>query len=383
MQGVLDNIAGLENMTSSANLEKTGVHENPLCKADFRPDARIVCAGDTVNFTDISYHNVQNRTWIFHGGDPFFSLNESKPSIRYPNPGLYDVDLKVEQGNDSLSVKKEELIRVLDPIGDPTPYIEDMEVDPIEGEKIFPTDGYEGSQWGHTDRTGASGHSALLFENYLAEEGETYSFETRSIDASSESAIALSFKVAYREKDADDQEQLKVYANKGCSEAWSLRKVLGSDQLKNGPPKNSFYDAEENGAWKTFTVIHPLSFGYNTEGLRFKFSFFSDGGNNIYIDDINVAHPDELSLNNRKAPLNLEVYPNPTEEELYIRAKGTDAFEYSLKDATGRTLLSDKTERDPEGHREELAVGDLSSGIYFLHIRTDEGVEAVRKIVVR
>ncbi len=382
MKAVLNNVTGLQTLTSSQNLEATGVHENPLCKAAFDQDQRIVCAGDSVQFFDRSFHGIQKRNWTFFGAAPFFGQGSSSPKTSYPNPGLYDVELEVHQGSDSLSVKKEDLIRVLEPVGDTLPYREDMEIDPIANETVFPRQGFNGIQWVHTDRTGASGTSSLLLENYLAPPGKSYSFETRTIDASNDSAVALSFKVAYRKKEPSDQDKLKVYASEGCGAPWDLRKTINSYELSNGPPQSSYYKAE-SANWKKYQVVNPLSFGYNVEGLRFKFTFESEGGNNIYIDDINVVKPSALSVEQEKAPLDVEVFPNPAENELFYRVKDEASFSYSLKDASGRTLISEEMPKNSGGERHRIDVKGLSAGLYFLHFHRDDRADLIRKVILR
>ncbi|MFB6258053.1 MAG: M43 family zinc metalloprotease [Flavobacteriales bacterium] len=383
MKGVLDNINGLQNLVSTSNLEATGVHTDPLCKADLKAEKRIICAGESIQFRDLSYHKIQERTWIFSGGDPFFSVNDPKPVITYQNPGLYDVQLEVRQGNDTASVHEEGLIRVLDSTGTPVPYKEDMEDRPIANEQLFPRESFGSTEWALTDRTGASGNSSLIFENYLATPGESYEVETRPIDASGVSDVALSFKVAYRQTDSSDQDVLKVYASNSCGSSWSLRKILSADELRNGPPKDAFYLAEGETTWKTFRVEQPLAFGYNVEGLRFKFRLESDGGNNIYLDDINVAHPDVLSIEEGSSSLGVDLYPNPSTDKVTLRMEGGNAFTLKLRDASGRTLRKRRIAAKNGQRKERISVKELSAGLYFLHFERGGRTQQVQKLMVR
>jgi hypothetical protein len=336
-----------------------------------------------VHFQDLSYHGVRKRTWILPGASPFFSIDKEDPSSSYPDEGLYDVELTVQQGNDRLTVRKEDHIRVLDPVGNSAPIQENMENAPIKKGRIIPRDGIDGRRWTMTDRTGASGEHSLLLENYYANEDESFEFETRSIDASQESSIALSFKVAYRQEQESDRDELEVYASSDCGLSWSKRGTFGADEMKTGKPTSAYYKAEDEGNWKTLRIEQPLQFGYNVKGLRFRFRFISDGGNNVYIDDINVAHPDVLSIGEEEAdPPELELHPNPASETVRFRVEGKGSFEYSLKDAAGRKLRKGRSSNG-KGQEHRLPIDDLSSGLYFLHIQHEKGEESVRKLMVR
>lgn len=378
MKGVLTNIEGLETLVSDSNMKFTGVREDPLCKADFEADKRIVCKDDSVSFNDLSYHKIDKRSWIFHGGAPFFAVGQKNPRIAYEKPGLYNVELTVDQGNSSLNAEKKELIRVIDDIGDPTPFNEDMESDPVKKARILPLMGYDGMKWRMSDRFGASGDRSMIFENYLAEDGKEYDFETASIDASNDTSVALEFKVAYRKRTSNDNDRIEVFASKGCEKGWSQRGSFSATQMASGSPTNNYYEPSASD-WKTFRIETPLNFGYNVEGLRFKFRFITDGGNNIYVDDINVSRPDALSVekDSEKDP-QLSLYPNPATDRVQLKLSGNEkARNYSLRDGTGRVLREGSVEKGTE-----LDVSGMSAGVYFVEVQ-GEGQRTVKKLVLR
>lgn len=381
MKSALSNISGLQKLTSSENLEFTGVREDPLCKVDFRVQERIVCEGDSVHFQDHSFHDIDERTWIFHGGEPFFTLDQVNPKIHYPDPGLYDVELTVSQGWDSLKLHEEDHIRVLDGEGIPSPFMENMEEDPIKNARILPRQSTDGTEWTRTERVGASGQASLLFENDLASSGRNYAFETTTIDASDDSSVAISFKVAYRQKEEQSDETLKVYASKGCGANWSLRGVFNSNQLRTGPVRNSYFTYPDESEWKTLSIVDPLDFDYNVEGLRFRFEFESGGGNNIYIDDINVADPEVLSTNEGVSEdVELELYPNPAKERVHVDLNGMgEGARYELKESSGRSVKEGRF----TGQNRTIDIGSLSSGLYFLEVKGKRDRPMVKKLLIR
>ncbi len=384
MKTALNNINGLEKLTSSQNLKMTGVQKNPLCRVDLRAEPRIVCTGQKVQFKDRSYHGIEQRRWTFHKGTPFFALNDPLPEVSYQKPGLYDVELEVRQGKDTLAVHEKDFIRVLDAKGAGTPYKEDMEGKPVQRGKVMPLPSSDGTEWAHTERTGASGHSSFILENYYATKGGHYELVTETIDASDLDPVALSFKVAYRQIDSDNKGKLKVFAQKSCNGVWDIRKTFDVADLLSGKPMKGYYKNPDPQDWKTLRVKQTLSAGYNVEGLRFKFQFISDGGNNIYIDDINIADANVLSVKEaEKSPFAVDVHPNPADKRVRIRVKGEGTVEQSLRDATGRTIRKRLLEGKGEVHDHALSVQELSPGLYFLHFKAANGGSKLKKLLVR
>ena len=73
--------------------------------ADFQADNTHVCAGTTVNFTDLSANNPTQWSWTFTGGTPSTSTSQN-PSVTYNTAGTYQVELTVtnSSGSDTKTV---------------------------------------------------------------------------------------------------------------------------------------------------------------------------------------------------------------------------------------------------------------------------------------
>lgn len=80
--------------------------------ADFEADLTTVAVGETVSFTDLSSNNVTSWTWDF--GDNT-SSNEENPTHTYTEPGVYTVELTVENGTNSATETKTDYITVISP----------------------------------------------------------------------------------------------------------------------------------------------------------------------------------------------------------------------------------------------------------------------------
>lgn len=127
------------NGTSSSTLYKIDFTENetgfacgsqgkmlrkdPPLGADFEADETVICAGGTVQFTDLST-SATSWSWTFEGGTPNFSLDQN-PSVVYTTPGIYDVTLTVSDGVGYSTLTRQDYISVLEiplqanaPVGD-------------------------------------------------------------------------------------------------------------------------------------------------------------------------------------------------------------------------------------------------------------------------
>ena len=107
--------------------------------------------------------------------------------------------------------------------------------------------------------------------------------------------------------------------------------------------------------------------------VRFKFQFSSAGGNNIYIDDINIGGVTAYEEVFRKL-LNLSIKPNPVNFQTALRFEllGTAKVSYSIKDITGRTVYEKQIGVLNEGQYEYKIENDLASGLYLLDLNINE-----------
>ena len=120
--------------------------------------------------------------------------------------------------------------------------------------------------------------------------------------------------------------------------------------------------------------------------VRFKFEFTSGGGNNIYIDDINIGGV--VGLNELANIASFTVYPNPTSSSAQITfnlVKNVDVLSIKVRNAVGQEVTN-------VINGQSFAAGDytlnidnerkLSSGIYFIEFEAD-GFVKVQKLVIQ
>ena len=110
------------------------------------------------------------------------------------------------------------------------------------------------------------------------------------------------------------------------------------------------------------------------------FEFTSDGGNNLYFDDINIYKGDPsddliAGLQDEPPYSPLTIYPNPTTGQLNILIPTIDNNEAMIEvtELSGKVVQQKKIALLSGDNAVKLDLGALSNGIYFIHVNSAEG----------
>ena len=284
MKGVIQNYSQLQNLVSESNLTAVGV--NDLTVADFSPSKVVFCAGELIGYSDDSQHGQCNWDWSFEGGSPATS-NEQYPVVRYWNPGLYDVSLSVDNTVVTKSKSIADYILVVDPSQGFLPFSEDFENTSLPNNNwlIHNPDG-DSKMWQHSTTTGYNSSSSAMMNNVNNTSGNMDQLILGGFDLSSISLATFKFKVAFAQRDAADNDILRLYVSPDCGGIWYIRWAKTGSQLATVPAQFPVFTPSSDNDWVEYSVN--LSSTLLSESILFKFEFESNGGNNLYIDDINI-----------------------------------------------------------------------------------------------
>ncbi len=383
MQATLTGFPELVNLVSPANLIATGVDvPATLCRAEFDANYKVVCAGDSVQFTDMSFNNVVSRNWTFAGGDPAVSTDEN-PLVVYNTPGIYDVGLAVGDGLTTIDTIKSQYMMVLPTNGYQTPYVEGFEnagTLPNNDWVLNNVDG--GTTWQLTTIASYSGDYSIRLFNVINGSGNLDEIYSNTIDLSDADSIALSFKVAYAPRTSSSNDFLKIYVSNDCGRSWSLRRNLGSSTMATVPAQLQPFTPSGQNEWMQVDVTN-ISTAYAVENFRFKFAFESGNGNNVYIDDINIEGLVGIE-DSFKESINFAVYPNPLEEGSVVgfTLQNNANIVIDVLDITGRTVAELYRGNMQAGQHQQSLQNTLQGGIYFVRVQVDEQV-ATEKVIIR
>jgi PKD repeat protein len=316
---LLNNTAQRNNLWSAANLESTGVLNPPLCVAAFSSSQFTICTGDTVAFFDDSYHNVISWTWDFGDGqtlsgtDPLVHKN---PAHSYAEPGVYNVSLTVSNGVQSLSTTQSAFVRVLSAAMMQAPLVEGFEGD-WPGNWI--TNNPNGDEtWEITPNAFYSGSKSLRLRNFNIDAGNVDELYTATIDLTGATAASISYRWAWANRTSTTDDRFRISASADCGVTWSMRKLhKGLTNLPTATASNTFFVPAGPDDWSE-TTIDLINAQWFNDRFRVKFDFTGYGGNNLYLDDINITAEFPTGVHEAKPIFFFNVYPNPSDDEMML-----------------------------------------------------------------
>ena len=367
------------------NLQATGVSDDgELCAAVFSSNATIVCAGTAISFEDESFHNVISRTWSFPGGTPSTSTDPD-PVVIYDEAGTYPVTLTVSDGTSSITTTSDQQVVVLPVPGSNSPLQESFEtIDQFSGSDWSVIGTEDGNTYVVTPAASYSGQRSARLSNDSWMDGEVNELISGTFDMSEADNVSITFRYAYAQRNNSNDDRLRVYVSANCGETWSLRKQLrGTTDLSTAPDNNGSFvpNGPDQWGYAEVTNIAPSTF---TGEFRFKFHFESDGGNNLYLDDINVNGMPVSVGEIEAVTTGLAVVPNPANDQaqLHFDLINADHTRIDLLDVLGRTIATLHDGQLAAGaQRFDLPVEDLRSGIYFVRLQNGARSDVVRFVV--
>ena len=369
-----------------ANLTATGVDIQPPNECspypEFKANYTTICRGDSISFTDHSWNATPTFwNWEFTGPVTYTSTSQN-PIIKFNEPGIYNATLTTGNSAGSNSVTEYSFITVNSTLAKfIAPYTEGFELSTALSDWQI----LSGSlpEWERTATAKYSGSSSLILTNSQSSVGETDELISSSIDLTKLSTPKIYFRRAFAQKDSWNDDELKIYYSFNCGRTWSLRKTISGSSLATAPSQYSSF-VPSASQWALDSISIPTL--YATSNFKVKFLFNAGGGNNIFLDDININGILITGFDNiNNSRLSLSVSPNPLEENSTISFSLMKKQNVSLKlvDLIGRTVSNIKDEEMSLGnHQIKLDHSSLRAGVYFVNLSI-ENQRFVQKVIVK
>lgn len=386
---------GRSNLWTTSNLSATGTDGDAyLCAADFYSDRVKICAGSTIQFFDDSYNNVVSWSWNFPGAQTTTS-SEQNPTVIYNSPGIYSVTLTVSDGNTSLTKTLNQYITVTG-VGEELPFL-----DGFEDYTSLTSSGYwevynqqNNVTFQVTTSAAHTGAKSVKLPNYGQTGSNVDELIANPVDLSgisSSTGITLSFRFSYRKRSSTDAEKLYVLFTGNCGESWEIRKSLQGSSLGSIVLSTSWTPATQ-ADWTTVHMTNITSQYWN-ENFRYKFRFEGSGGNNLYLDNINIyasGPSDELvggepsALTELDEAQGITLYPNPAEGELNIAyaVQEDKATTVKIVDMLGKVIAEYKINSLTGENLVVVGTEKLAPGLYNAQIILD-GKSYVKQFQVK
>jgi len=377
---------GRSNVVSASNLVATGVNEpDQLCRAEFDASLRQVCIGSDVTFSDFSFHGPVSWNWTFPGTSQLSSTDQN-PTVTYTTPGTYNVTLQVSDGTNSVTETKTGYITVL-PESAPTPFIEGFESHtslPNSQWYIENLGNNAAFQIGNVGHTGTKSARLANFGQPSGTIDELVSAPVNLSGISSTDGMTLTFRYAYRKRSSSNDEWLRVFVSGDCGETWAQRRTIKGDNL-SPLTSNSSWTPSSQDDWVTVHMTNVTS-TFWVDNVRFKFQFEADGGNNFYIDDINIysGDPQELSVEENTMFSEFNIFPNPTAGELNIQFTTENSANYTIElvNMLGQVVETTTVQAVAGNNLVMMGTEYLRSGVYMLRMNTGSA-QIIRQVVVK
>ncbi len=373
------------SLWTATNHTNTGINNTVTCApiADFGPlDVQYVCQGGSVTFTEASFNAAATGfSWNFQGGTPGTSTVAS-PTIQYNTAGTYSVNLIASNAQGSDAFSRTNYVVVVPSVAQyQTNYTEGM-----ENTTIFNTDwdivNPGGNAWQNSTTAAATGIRCARFDNTTGQAGTTDDMISPTLNLSALNSPTLTFKVAFAQRTSADLDRLRVYVSIDCGNTWQQRYSKAGSTLSTRSATTSAF-VPTASEWRTETVTFG-STQISASNVRVKFTFESDGGNDIFIDDINILGAVGV-MEQQDGVSSFDVYPNPAQDNTMVEfsLEQNDQITVEVMDLNGKVVQQVYAGDLAMGtHRFPVNTAELSSGIYLVRLLTDEGKYLTRKLVV-
>lgn len=371
-------VAHRNNLWQPANLVATGTDDETyyLCAAQWQTDKNIICEGGSIRFSDLSYHGVTSREWIFEGGTSS-NLNDSVAIVSYAHSGTYDVKLKVGNGTSFVEVLLPDYVTVLPAVGtinavsltfeDPQDFIDHWKITsgalPVDWE--FASVGFE------------SAHSFKI-NNFEFPSKKDYEFISQPIDVSELSSAAIGFDWSYGRILNSESDEFSLSVSNNCGNTWQAIKYLsGLNSMRTVTEAVTGPFVPTAGQWKN--VVTNIPAAYKTDHLMVRIKFQNKGQNNFYIDNINIAHPDYLGIATL-AQQNIEIYPNPANDRLtFVLGELHGIQNINVYNLAGK-LVKIYTDISTSASF-DINVSTLENGFYLFQMEGKNGNKVISQMV--
>lgn len=380
MHNVMENYSFRKNLSSSTNLELTGINDaNSAPIAFFSSAKKIVCVNENVQFFDNSCKaQVTSRQWSFTGANTL-GTNIENPIVKYSEPGRYKVSLMVGNSNGNNTLAVEEYITVLPTVAIDKPSVrQDFENNTWNlgtGWTILD----EGSLRYLTDTTtGYSGSNSLVAPiRSGSPAGQRFQITTPPVDLRPTAGKnpKLSMMIGYLRQSTSSSEGLRLYFSRNCDNNWTQFLFRNAFTLAyESTNYQTGFKPSSPTHWKLLS--QSLNQFQNDSNIKFMIEIESGNGNNVYIDDINIGIYN-TSVNQLEQQISLNIYPNPSSDELNITYENIDGnTEVWLENIEGKRIttllpLTNTTGKIEIKYNKE---NNISNGIYLLKIKSNEQI---------
>lgn len=265
----------------------------PLADFDF-PTA--VCDDDTIKLIEKTFYNATSWAWNITPADFVFvngtNANSPNPEITFTQSGIYNIELTV---SNSFGSSTKSITSAIAVGGFALPFSEDFEASNSMDKWDIGDDSF--NNWNRETVAGNNPGNNAARTYLFNHTGGPYQLITPNLDFRDHDSVRLSYDYAYSGRVINNGDSLKIYIATNCSDNWVLldaRGENGSNNFSTQNKTNFVFSPSTAADWCGNTGFGDCGFidlsAYdNTEGVRIMFEAVSSGGNNLFLDNIQIT----------------------------------------------------------------------------------------------
>ena len=203
-----------------------------------------------------------------------------------------------------------------------------------------------------------------------------------NIDISNVDSPRLSFYVAYAMYTGNAPETLSVYISTDCGSTWTSIYAKNGTALQTAPAETTLFVPTISQWRKDSISLSPYT---SFSNLIFKFSNTTEYGNDLYLDDINIAGLNTGIPTIEKNLFNVNVFPNPANNKLNVgfSLSKHETVNIRLYDIYGKLIETILNDSKPQGdYTLSFDVNKYAAGLYFLNLSAGEST-TVKKVFIQ
>lgn len=219
---------------------------------------------------------------------------------------------------------------------------------------------------------------AVWYSTSWGTAGDKVAIMLGEIDGDAVKDATIKFSYASAKLNANSNDGLSLMVSNDCGNTWaSLWSKSGDDLNPFGTDNQTILVPSQESNWNDAQASLQV-----TGDLLVKLVVTSNGGNSMWLDDIQIYSA--TSVNNIASVSNIKTYPNPVRDNLSIDINADNASDMNIRvlDITGKVVVDLGSNRIETGMNTiSVNTASLESGVYNVHISSNEGSEVKRIIV--
>ncbi len=370
-----------------SNLISTGVaNSNTKPTAFFFADRRVVCVNEIVKIYDGTCKgDVVSRNWDIQGvATQNLQDAGSINAVTWDKPGLYNVSLTVGNTNGNSTVAINQYIEVLPLIGSlKNSIVEKFSINTINSSSVVFSPIDNGSlKFENREGTGINDMRCAV-ANIKANTPLTTKFiiETQAIDARFLRGLPtyFNFFAGYERQNVNSSEELRIFISENCGSSWNQLYFRRSNVIGNGFNYSNNFVPSNSSDWKKHTIALNTGTLNNDSNFRMRIEVTSNGGNPVFIDDINVSQfaSNIETLENS----NTIIYPNPVKNTVNITTSAI-INELMILNSLGAIVYKNNFDSEAKMLKDfKIDVSNFPNGIYFVKFTANNNTFAQKLVV--